>query len=1033
MSSIHEQFSEQYRRYERRGRGWDVYDEPISPEPPFEPFQGYILAHAIDDGRRPTMMSALVSRLSEMLSTQKAEEPLCDELTLSEPEPESLLRDEDLVELQTILPSKLDIPREAFSSFLSHLSVCNEPVSFELVGTSETISAQFVAHPTDVSLLRRQLMSYFPEAIFTPTAGTLKPFGEGSGDRAMVEFGLEREFFYPLAKGHKIDPFVSLTGALSELRESEFAVCQIIFQPCRHPWPKSIVRLVTDPDGRALFVNKPELVSLAKEKAAKPLYAAVVRFAAKSDSFDAAWEILRNLSGALRIFADPEGNEFIPLRNDEYPFGAHIEDVLKRQTRRSGMLLSIDELIGLVHLPSAAVRGAKFRRQATNTKPAPAIVRQSEGLVLGNNVYAGQTTVARLNADQRTQHVHVIGASGTGKSTFLFNCIKQDIEAGEGLAVLDPHGDLIERILGVIPEQRIKDVVLIDPGDEEYSVGFNILSAHSELEKNLLASDLVSVFQRLSTSWGDQMGSVLNNAILAFLESTQGGTLADLQRFLIEPTFRTEFLKTVKDPQVVYYWTKAFPLLTGNKSIGPVLTRLGGFLDRKQIRYMVTQKENRLDFAEIMNTKKIFLAKLAQGLIGNENAYLLGSFFLSKFQQLAMSRQAQTASNRKNFWCYCDEFHNFITPSMAQILTGARKYRFGLILAHQELKQLQRDAEVGSAVLSNPYTRVVFRVGDSDARSLENGFSSFLARDLQNLGTGEAILRVERTDFDFNISVPSPEEFSPDRAAFLRAAAVAYSRDAYAKPRSHIEVDVFKPNESEGMVKTSIESAKPFTKSTARSSSEPPASVSRLESPPVITESPISKPLEIPQPESAFKSPADLGRGGEQHKAIQRRLKEAAEKLGFLATTEKPILERSGSVDLAIESSQHKIAVEITITTTIDHEVGNVLKCLRADFPTVAVVSSRESKLEQMKMALAGALGPEVSSRVDYFLPDQFVEYLTKLSLIASKDSKAPNQIVRRGYKIKRSAPHLNADELKKKEEAALQLLAETMKVKGPR
>src|SRR6185369_530541 len=226
-------------------------------------------------------------------------------------------------------------------------------------------------------------------------------------------------------------------------------------------------------------------------------------------------------------------------------------------------------------------------------------------------------------------------------------------------------GDLVDRILGIIPLDRIGDVVLLDPSDEQYSVGFNILSAHSDLEKNLLASDLVSVFQRLSSSWGDQMGSVFNNAILAFLESTRRGTLADLRRFLVEPAFRTDFLKSVADPAVLYYWQKGFPHLSGNKSIGSVITRLEAFLAPKPIRYMVSQPENRLDFASIMDSGKIFLAKLSQGLLGKENSYLLGTLLVSKFQQLAMARQSKQQALRKEFWVYIDEFHNFITPSMA--------------------------------------------------------------------------------------------------------------------------------------------------------------------------------------------------------------------------------------------------------------------------------------------------------------------------------------------------------------------------------
>jgi len=168
------------------------------------------------------------------------------------------------------------------------------------------------------------------------------------------------------------------------------------------------------------------------------------------------------------------------------------------------------------------VRSLVLERDAGKTKAAPSIVRLTEGLLLGTNEHIGESVSVRLSPVQRVRHTHIIGTSGTGKSTLLFNLIRQDIEGGQGVAVLDPHGDLIDKILGIIPKSRIDDVVLVDPSDQHYSVGFNILSAHSLLEKNLLASDLVSVFERWSTSWGDQMNSVLQNAILAFLESKQG-------------------------------------------------------------------------------------------------------------------------------------------------------------------------------------------------------------------------------------------------------------------------------------------------------------------------------------------------------------------------------------------------------------------------------------------------------------------------------------------------------------------------------
>jgi len=341
------------------------------------------------------------------------------------------------------------------------------------------------------------------------------------------------------------------------------------------------------------------LTAAAEDKVTRPLYAAVVRIVVKSESFDGALQIAQDLAASLGVFADPEGNELIPLSNDEYPLDDHFEDVLCRQSRRSGMLLTCDELIGFVHLPGTVVRSRVLERDSARTKAAPEATRHG-GLLLGRNNHDGQSVPVYLSVEERVRHTHVIGVQGTGKSTLLRNMICADMESGQGLAVFDPHGDLITELMGEVPAHRVKDVVVIDPSDEEFSVGFNILTAHSDTEKNLLASDLVAVFQRLSTTWGDQMDSVLRNAILAFLESSQGGTLADVRRFLLEPAWRERFLKTVRDPEVLYYWRKGFPQLTGNRSVGPILTRLGEFLSPKPIRYMVAQKKNRLDFADIL-------------------------------------------------------------------------------------------------------------------------------------------------------------------------------------------------------------------------------------------------------------------------------------------------------------------------------------------------------------------------------------------------------------------------------------------------
>jgi hypothetical protein len=1017
MSRLDEQLSEQFHRWEQRGRGWQVFDEPVSPEPPFRPFEGHYLPATppVDDGARPTFLSSLVQRLSQKLSPEPTVAPAIPEPE-EESEPTPLVR-ESLVELQASLPDKLDISKEAFEQFLLNLSLCREPIAFELLGTHKKVTAQFAAAANDAPLLRRQLQAYFPEAVFVSREGGLEQAWQVCrGDEALaVEFGLKHEFMLPLASG-KLDPFIGIIGALAELQPDELGLFQVLFQPVQNPWADNIVNSVSHADGKPFFVDFPELANAAENKVARPLYAAVVRILLRAEEFDRIVQLARDLAGSLRVFALPNGNELIPLQNDDYPFEEHIEDVLRRQTRRTGMLLNIDELNGFVHMPSTAVRSPVFQRQTTKTKAAPAIVRQ-RGLLLGTNDHAGKTIEVRLSAEQRTRHTHIIGASGTGKSTLLFNLISQDIQNGEGVAVFDPHGDLIDRILGIIPANRINDVVLVDPSDEQYSVGFNILSAHSELEKNLLASDLVSVFQRLSTSWGDQMNSVLQNAILAFLESDRHGTIADLRRFLIEPAFRNEFLKSVKDSEVVYYWQKSFPHLSGNKSIGSILTRLDTFLAKKPIRHMVSQPENRLDFAQIMDTGKIFLAKLPEGLLGKENSYLLGTLMVSKFQQMAMSRQAQQIAARRDFWIYIDEFANFITPSMAEILSGARKYRIGLTLAHHELHQLQRNPEVASAVMSHPFTRVVFRVGDDDAKKLAEGFSYFEAKDLRNLETGQAVCRVERSDYDFNLCVPLPGEPDKNAAAARRQEVITVSRKKYGTARADVEAMLAKSRA------TPTPGEPPPTSPPSRPVEPKPPTAPA----PTFTPPPLSEILKAaPAPVVEIHEPPreqGQGRGGPEHQAIQKHIKAEAEKLGFRSTIEKPVLDGQGSIDVWLERNGLVIACEVSFTNTEDYESDKIIKCLKAGIPKFAMICTDEKKLRKIAAVIAGSVEAELAARVGYFQPDPFIEYLKSLPVEPPKKSVK----IRRGYKVKHSTSTGSAEEQKAKEEAAIRAIADSM------
>ena len=1035
--------AEQFALWAECGRGVALADEPVLIEPPCRPFQqsDIFRCEVVDDGRESSFFTASVQKLGRWFRKRVQEEHPTPNKTQIHP-----AERKRLVEIQASLPPNLSVSKEQIEQFILSLAYCIEPVSFEIIGTSEQIVTQFATGEADADRFQQQVEANVPDAVFTRHNAFLESnwheIKQAENEEAFfVDFGLSREFMFSIATGKnfEVDPLVGIVAALSKLDRQEMGVFQVLFVPTREPWRNSILQSVANASGEDLFPDFPELTKNAKAKVSRPLFAVVVRAAIQARTDDRILEISRTIAGALAVYSNPDGNELMPLENNQYPPDAHELDVLCRQSRRRGMILNVDELISLCHLPSASVREPKLKRETQKTKAAPEMVQKKDGLLLGINSHAGKETEVRLDTTQRIQHGWIIGASGCGKSTLLFNSVKQMIDEGQGVAIIDPHGDLAERIISGIPKHRIDDVILVDPSDPDYSVGFNVLSAHSELEKSLLASDLCSVFERLSRSWGDQLGAVLHNGLNAFLESHEGGTLADLQKFLIEPTFRSEFLKTVDDPQVLYYWKKVFPQLSGNKSIGPVLTRLSNFLDQKAVRCMVTQKENRLDFAQIMDTGKIFIAKLAQGQIGNENAFLLGSFFVSKFQQLAMSRQAQAANQRKEYFLVIDEFHNVMTPSMAQILNGARKYKLGLVLCHQELWQLQTEPAVASAVLANPYTRICFRVGDDDARKLANGFSSFDSKDIQHLPNFQAICRVERSDCDFTLSIPTPVPIDENTAAETRAQVIAASRQKYAVSRRQLETEHAMKFEIEAetppkIVKRGNASAIPIREVIL--SPEQSQATEQLKSDacplantcPTIVNEGVTKETEVAvnKPKTTL---LDGGRGGAQHKAIQHRLKDEAQKLGFGTTIEKEILEGQGSIDLFVERGELVFACEISFTTTIDHEVGNVIKCLKAGYRHVCVICTESTRLAKIQTAVTNCLPAEETAGVRYFQPDEFVALLRQTTIQHPLPSPPPETKVILGkYKVKTKQTTLDDEERHRKEQQIQQAMSETMK-----
>lgn len=1001
--------------WETRGRGHHLFECPVRLEPPFAPFEIASLAEPfVDDGSFETVGSRLEQFLSFAFSSRKKNDQAQLPEVQSEEECGPLVDDcrEPLTAVTLVLPHEAKVTTEQSEQLLLSLTQCRYPISFEVTGTARETSVQFCARASDAQAIQTQLGAFFPELALTDARHKLESIWADSTTSLIFELGLSREFMIPIHSVSSLthDPLVGVVGALDSLLEGESGLLQILFEPLRNSWPKTILQALTNGDGSCIFSNASDLLSQTRSKTSKPLYGVSCRIGALSDDYDRVLEIATALAGALTVVNDPTGNELIPLKNDSYDIASHTDDLVNRRSRRTGMILNLAELVTLVHPPNSTVRSPKLIREVGRTKRAPSITT-GEGVLIGNNEHSGHCVPVSLTEKHRVRHTHIIGSSGSGKSTLLINLIRQDIEQGAGLGVFDPHGDLIDQIMGMIPEERLKDVILFDPSDSEFPIGLNILSAHSELERNLLASDLVSVFRRLSTSWGDQMTAVLRNGILAMLENSTGGTLFDLRRFFVEPPFRDQFLKNVADPEVIYFWKKEFPMLAGRPQ-APLLTRLNTFLGPKVIRNMVAQRENRIDFANIMDSGKIFLAKLSQGTLGEENSYLLGSLLVAKFYQLVMSSQAIEASRRRPFWLYIDEFHHFVCSSMSSILTGARKYRLGLTLAHQELKQIEhRDSNVAGAVLANPYSRICFRLGDEDARKLASGFSFFENRDLQNLGVGEAICRVERADFDFNVTVPRPTPISDEIASRRQQSIRDLTRSQYGTPRALVEAEILRSIDFDiaeaPREKTRKSPSAEHRKQTVER--EDVAIPTRTPSKPELTKKPVESPP--------------------NHEALKDEFQEVGEQHDYTVSREVPVLGGKGRIDLVFERGTQKIACEIGNTTSVDHEAANIRKCSNAGFQHIVMVAFNRNRLGKIRAAVGTSVDSETT--VDYLLPEEFIESLAQWAK-TDPDSGDTERAKLKKTKVDISSGKLTDEERRNKEKEMLDKLKEAMRKKKP-
>lgn len=542
--------------------------------------------------------------------------------------------------------------------------------------------------------------------------------------------------------------------------------------------------------------DREDPVAAAVDKVNRLLFLVNVRVSviAPAEEQERARMKIEEIGGSFRQFTLPQCNGFASGTTRKSP-------ELPRGFRRTPFLLSAEELATLWHVPTVLVKTPHFDWVLSRKLESPVDVPVIEGTaedgvtVLGEALFRGHRTRFGIFPDDRRRHMYIIGKTGMGKSTLLLNMIFSDVHAGKGVAVIDPHGDLIDAVLRFIPPKRSNDVILIDPADKDHPVSFNMLACESPEQQSLVASGIMSVFKKLWPDvWSGRMEYILRNALIALIEA-EGNSMLGILRMFTDDAFRAKILEHTRDHIVKSFWEIEYCSWSEKyrtEAIAAIQNKIGQLLSTPLIRNIVGQIASTLDLRHAMDTDKIVLVNLSKGKLGEDNSAFLGSMLVTKFQLDAMSRADVPEEQRRDFYLYVDEFQNFATESFASILSEARKYRLNLTMANQYVSQLligERNTTLQDAVFGNVGSLVCFQVGSDDAEPLSLQLEEMvMPKDILSLPKYHAYMRLMIHGVPskpFSIVTLPPPAFAQDdgRVAVIRR----LSRERYAEKRSVVE------------------------------------------------------------------------------------------------------------------------------------------------------------------------------------------------------------------------------------------------------
>ncbi len=727
----------------------------------------------------------------------------------------------EMVTVEVTLPKdneiKVDAAEQMFAAFSSlkksgfwtFLEV-DDTIAFEIVGKKSDIRFYVSAPARIIDLVEKTIYGYYPTADIQRVEEP-NIFSE-EGKVAYTAFVQKSSTYLPIKvfKDLATDALAAITSAVSKIDEGEGAIVQYLIRPADPKWQKqgrlyisSTKKSESDPE-KATFKTDQKTLERVDEKCSRPGFETAIRIVVSAKTKQLADAHLRNIKSSFSQFnSDLNSLKSVKvffkggfMLNFIYKFFP----VLQNPFAKSVSVFSSDELATMFHFPNKTIETPHLHWLKARTGPVPADVPQEGGTYIGQGYYRGIKRPVHVGWDDRRRHIYIVGKTGTGKSYLLQDMATQDIKAGHGVCVVDPHGDLIDEIIKYIPPERAEDVIYFDPSETARPMGLNLLEADSEEQKHFITTAIINLMYKLYDPQrtgiiGPRFEHAVRNAMLTVM-SEPGATFVEVVRALTDAKYVQEILPKVTDPIIRRYWTDQIAQTSDfhkSEVLDYIVSKFGRFVTNKTMRNIIGQSVSAFDFRKVMDEGKILLINLSKGKLGEENSNFLGLVLIPKILVAAMSRQKIPEEKRRDFYLYVDEFQNFATPDFATILSEARKYHLNLTVANQFIGQVEE--EVKNAVFGNVGTLISFRVGVTDA--------SYLQREFQPIFSEADLINVERFHVYMKTIVnnepvpPFSVDLTKDITALkaqanekLAETIIQLSRLKYGRPKELVEAEV---------------------------------------------------------------------------------------------------------------------------------------------------------------------------------------------------------------------------------------------------